>query len=96
MSVPTEVLHEVSIFMENGTDHHLHGRGVITENIYSIFVRVIHTIGGGIFVPEFNHPILKGPTLILLPDVCFAPLNCLAYNLPNLGGCHIFRLGLEV
>ena len=81
--------------MENGTDHHLNCGGVVTENIYRIFVRVIHTIGGGIFLPEREDPILKGPTLILLPDVCFAPLNCLAYNSTNLGGGHLIRLGLQ-
>ena len=69
----------MGIFMENGTDHHLNCGGVVTEDIDGIFVRVIHTIGGGIFLPERKDPILKGPTLILLPDVCFAPLNCFAH-----------------
>jgi hypothetical protein len=38
----------VSIFMEDRTDHHLNGRGIVPEHHDTILVKVIATIGGGI------------------------------------------------
>lgn len=34
--------------------------------------------------------------LLLGPHICFAPFNCFAYDLPNLGDGHIIGLGLQV
>ena len=83
--IVAKVLHEVSIFMKDGTDDHLHIGGVVTKYIKGICVIVITTIGGGASLRKSNDPILKGPlTRDLCPDVCFAPLNCFAHNGPKL------------
>ena len=94
MRIPTEVLHEVSIFMKDGPNNHLQVGGMISENIKGIFGRVIHTIGGGIFIPQGKNLKLKGPTLGLLPNICLTPLNHLSHNSTKFGGGHLIGLGL--
>ena len=66
--------------MKDRTDDHLNGGGVIAEHEDGIIVWVIATIGGG----------------ILIPNVCFAPLNCFAYNTTKLGGGQLLGLCLKI
>lgn len=96
VTIPAQVLKEVSILMKNGTDHHLNGVGVVTENEDGISDGIIHTIGGGETVPQCADRIGKGPTLGLNAKICFAPFNCFAHHTTDLRDGHCLSLGLQV
>jgi hypothetical protein len=68
--------------MEDRLDHTLNGGGIIPEHSDGPIVIIIHTIGGGISLPQCTDTIVD--TLRLGPQVCFAPSNCFAYDGPNL------------
>ena len=80
--IPTKVLKIVGIFMENRTDHHLNGRGIVPEYHDGPTTTIITTIGGGITLTKSTDTISY--LVRLGPQVCFAPFNCFAYDGPNL------------
>lgn len=96
VTIPTKVLKEVSIFMKDRLHHHLNGGGVVSKNVNPILNRIIHTISGSILIPQGPNTILKGPTLCLHTQVCFAPFNCFAYNHTDLMNGHIRGGGFKV
>ena len=68
--------------MEDGSDNHLHVRGMVPEHRDGPTFTIIPTIGGGILIPKCTDTIVD--TITLGPHVCFAPSNCFAYDSPNL------------
>ena len=78
--------------MEDRLYHHLNGGGIIPEDIDGPLLSIIHSIGGGILIPQRTDTELD--TISLGPQVCFAPPNCFAYNSPNLMYSHVRGRGL--
>lgn len=96
LPIVTKVLKEVSIFMKDRLHHHLNGGGVVSKNVNPILHGIIHTISGSILIPQGPNTILKGPTLCLHTQVCFAPFNCFAYNHADLMNGHLRGGGFKV
>ena len=92
MTIPTEVLKIVSIFMKDGTDHTLNGGGVVSENHNGPFGRVIHTISGSILLPKRTDTVVN--LITLLSKVLLTPFNGQANNGPNLFHGHLRGGGL--
>jgi len=94
MSIPTKVLKEVGVFMQDRSNNILHGGGMIPENIDGIFHGIILTISGSILLPQCANTILKGPTFMFGPKVFFTPFNGLTNNITDLTNGHLRGGGL--
>ena len=83
--------------MEDRTDNHLNIVGVVSEYKQLVQVIVIATIGGGVTLRKGPNAELKGLLPCgFIPDVCFAPLNCFAYNTTKLVGGQVLGLCLKI
>lgn len=68
--------------MKDHLDHGLNGGGIIPEHRNGPTIIIIHSTGGDILNPTSMNAIVH--TISLGPQVCFAPLNCFAYDGPYL------------
>ena len=83
--------------MKDRTDDHLHIGRMISKYKQGIDVIIIATIGGGVTLRKGPNAELKGLLPCgFIPDVCFAPLNCFAYDTTKLGGRQVLGLGLKI
>jgi hypothetical protein len=82
----------VSIFMEDRTDHHLNGRGIVPEHKNLFGDGVIHSISRCILLPK--GPNTKVHTIPFGPKVFLTPINGLLNNTTNLLCGHIRGGGL--